>query len=398
VTVTVVSNAPGLATISTDPLQAGSGGPITFTNVSTTGVGSIYVHGRGLGSTTLTVQAAGYNDGISVVNVHPSGFIINTGSFTTTTLAPNSNISVIPVRLHPTTLQWQSNQPVRGGLSVTVNLTNETPAVGVLTSSSLTFQPNVFSLFAPFDPLQGGSTDIGIGTPAGFTTPAAQTEITVTVIDPTISIGGDAIVGRDLQLQRSVTLQNTPPSARTVTVTVANPSIATVSSDPAAAGSQTVVFDGVTTTFAGNIYIQGRALGTTTITATAADYTTDVIDVEVRQSGFIILSPASISTTTTAANTGIQIIGAVLDPLTLNWQFNQALRGGPNVNVTVTSSNPAAGTITVSPVVFTPNTFSVFTAFDPTAPGGVSTITVGTPAGFDTPSGQREITATVNPP
>jgi hypothetical protein len=68
------------------------------------------------------------------------------------------------------------------------------------------------------------------------------------------------------------------------------------------------------------------------------------------------------------------------------------------VNVTVTSSNPAAGTITVSPVVFAPNTFSVFTAFDPTAPGGVSTITVGTPAGFDTPSNQQQITATVNPP
>jgi hypothetical protein len=68
-----------------------------------------------------------------------------------------------------------------------------------------------------------------------------------------------------------------------------------------------------------------------------------------------------------------------------------------NVDVTVTSSNTAAGTIVGSPVAFAPgDSFKTTTAFDPAAAGS-STVSVATPAGFSTPSNMQSITVTVNP-
>ena len=64
---------------------------------------------------------------------------------------------------------------------------------------------------------------------------------------------------------------------------------------------------------------------------------------------------------------------------------------------TVTSSNPAVGTIVGSPVAFAPgDSFKTTAAFDPAAVGS-TTIAVTTPAGFTTPSNSQSITATVNP-
>jgi hypothetical protein len=397
VNVTVTSNAPTLTTLSLDPLVAG-GTSVTFNNVTTTNVGTVFVQGRALGSTTLTVQAAGYNDATPVITIDPSGFIVNSpSSLTTTTFAANTNVQIASARLHPTTLAWQANQPLRGGMpTVNVSLTNQNDAVGVLTLTSLLFGPNVGTQNTAFDPIAEGTSLVSVVPPAGFSTPSTDRQMPVTVTAPSVSLGGNATVGRDLQISRSATLQTAPPSAVTVTFTVNNPGIATITSNPALAGGDVVSFTGVSTTSAGTLYIQGRAQGTTTITASAPGYAPDVITVEVRPSGFIINTPQSITTTAGAANTNIQITPAMLDPLTLNWQQNQAVRGGLNVNVTVTSSNTAAGTITVSPVAFAPNANTGATAFDPAA-SGVSTIAVVPPAGFDIPSSDRTIVATVNP-
>jgi hypothetical protein len=280
--------------------------------------------------------------------------------------------------------------------TVNVSLTNQNDAVGVLTLTSLLFGPNVGTQNTAFDPIAEGTSLVSVVPPAGFSTPSTDRQMPVTVTAPSVSLGGNATVGRDLQISRSATLQTAPPSAVTVTFTVNNPGIATITSNPALAGGDVVSFTGVSTTSAGTLYIQGRAQGTTTITASAPGYAPDVITVEVRPSGFIINTPQSITTTAGAANTNIQITPAMLDPLTLNWQQNQAVRGGLNVNVTVTSSNTAAGTITVSPVAFAPNANTGATAFDPAA-SGVSTIAVVPPAGFDIPSSDRTIVATVNP-
>jgi hypothetical protein len=396
VTVTVRSNAIGLATVSSSPMQDG-GETVTFSNVTSTNVGTVYVQGRAIGSTALTIQAPGYNDRLPVVTVDPSGFIVDfPGDFTTNTFAANRSIGIAPARLNPTTLNWAQNQPLRGGLSVTVSLTNSTPAVGVLTASSLTFTAGLTSLTTAFDPLAQGETTIAVTAPAGFSTPTNFREITATVTAPAITFS-DVTVGEDLQVQRTISLQDAPPSPVTVTVTVLAPQTATLTSDATIAGVQTLEFANVTTTNVGTVWVQGRQLGTTTINAMATGYNSETASVEVRPSGFIIDFPGDFAITVGAADRLIQIAPAMLDPVTLNWQANQSLRGGLSVDVTVQSSNPAIGTITVSPLSFALGAASRQTAFHAVG-AGTSTISVVTPAGFEVPSNFRQIMATVNPP
>jgi hypothetical protein len=147
------------------------------------------------------------------------------------------------------------------------------------------------------------------------------------------------------------------------------------------------------------IFLQGLTVGTTTLTVSAPGYATNVQTIAVDPSGFVISAPASINTTASAANTTVSIAASRLDPVTQNAQppFNlQAVRAGLTVQVLVTSSDTGAGVMTVSLLAFGPGTTSLNTQFDPLMAGS-TTITVGTPAGFDTPNNLRQITATVNP-
>jgi hypothetical protein len=132
------------------------------------------------------------------------------------------------------------------------------------------------------------------------------------------------------------------------------------------------------------------------VTMSAPGYASNTQTITVDPSGFIINSPSAISTTAGAANTIVQIATARLQPGTFAFQETEGVRAGVTVQVPVTSSNPAAGVITVSPLAFGANVTTVNTQFDPIA-AGTSTITVGTPAGFDASNNFRQITATVNP-
>src|SRR5438132_13781152 len=88
VTVGVPTGATSIATVSTDGTMAG-GGTVTLTaNPGTTFVGTVFVHGRGLGDTTLTVQAPGYNTASSAITVQPSGFVFYYCTFGTCDFPP----------------------------------------------------------------------------------------------------------------------------------------------------------------------------------------------------------------------------------------------------------------------------------------------------------------------
>src|SRR5207247_2812087 len=111
-------------------------------------------------------------------------------------------------------------------------------------------------------------------------------------------------------------------------------------------------------------------------------------------SGFIICTPGNFTSTTLSNNTSLTIASVQLNPASLALQQYQAVRGGLSVNVPVTSSDTAVGTITTSPVVFGGGDNFVSTAFHPVGVG-TANVTVGTPAGFSTPSTNQQITATV---
>jgi hypothetical protein len=390
----VTSNNSAIATI-TDNATVAGGTTHMFPNVSGNFVGTIYVQGRSVGSTTLTMQAPAYTNGTANVTVHPSGFIINAGSFSTTTFSPNTTVQITPARLHPTTLNWQETQALRGGLMVKVAVASPISAVGSITASQLTFNGGDVSATTEFDPQNPGTTTISVGTPAGFSTPSNFQQITATVTAPAITVS-EVRVGRDLQAVLDIYLQEVPPSPVTVTVTSNDAATATITTTQTAAGGTTLTFNGVSGTFVGSLYVQGRALGSTTLTVQATGYTDGTGQVTVDPSGFVTTTPGNFSTTASSPNTTIPITPARLHPTTLNWQESQALRGGLSVSVAVTSSDALVGTITTSPTTFNGGDSLANTAFAPVA-AGAATITVATPAGFDTPSNYRSITATVTP-
>jgi parallel beta-helix repeat protein len=408
--VTVTSNSDTIATVTTDPLVAG-GSSVTFNNVPTilpgTAVGAFYVQGRSLGSTTITVRAPGYNDATINVTVHPSGFSFAIGSgstLTTTTFSPNSTFSIEPVRLDPTTLNVAGAQTLRGGYpDVSVTVTSSNTTVGTIVNSPAVLKSNETFKSVQFDPANAGSTTISVSTPAGFSTPSNLQQILATVTAPNVNFSSAAVsVGLDLQVAVVVSLAVVPPSLRDVTVTSSNTAIATITSDPKVAGGATVTFPNAPAsgTTAGTIYVQGRALGVTTITAHAAGYNDATMTVTVTPSGFSFStgSPASITTTTFSGNTQLSVVPARLDPTTLNVVAQQALRGGyPDVSVTVSSSDTAVGTIVNSPAVFSSNDTFKSIQFDP-ATAGTATISLSTPAGFTTPSNLKQIPATVTAP
>jgi len=181
ITVTVTSNNGTIATVSSDGTVAG-GATLTFTNVTTTNVGTIFVQGRGRGTTTLTVQATGYTDGTGTVTVDPSGFILNTGDFTTTASAANTALSISTVRLNATTLNFAAYQPLRGGLTASVPIVSSNTTVGTIVGSPAAFAPNVNTVTtAAFNPAAAGTTLVSLTPPTGFSTPSNFQKITVTV-------------------------------------------------------------------------------------------------------------------------------------------------------------------------------------------------------------------------
>ncbi len=159
---------------------------VTFTNVTSTNVGTFVVQARtASGGTTITAQAAGYADGVLSVTTQPSGFIINSpGNFTTTAGAVNTSIQIVAARLNANTLNFEVAQPVRGGLTVSVPVTavaQSGSGVGTITTSPLVFSGNQSALSTQFDPAAAGTSLISVGLPTGFNPPSNFRQITATV-------------------------------------------------------------------------------------------------------------------------------------------------------------------------------------------------------------------------
>lgn len=364
--------------------------------VSGAAVGPVYVQGISQGTTTIEVTANDYVMETATVTVGPSGFAIFTPTtISTSTLSAPTNIQVRPFRLNPVTLNVAGSQETRGGFRVAVPITIGNAAVARLNPTRLRFDSATLIELTQLIPQSGGTTAFSVGVPVGFDPPSNNTSIPVTVTAPTITFP-DATVGEDLQQQVNVFLQAAPNAPTTFTVTVANPAVAAVSTSATAAGAGAVAIPGVTSTSAGPVFVQGLAVGTTTITVSAPGYTPRVANVTVDPSGFRIFTPSAINTTASSGATNVQIRPCRLHPVTLNTSVTQALRGGFSANVVVTSSDLAVGTITTSPLTFTGGALFLNTGFLPVGPGS-ATVSLTTPPGFDPPSNNTQITATVNP-
>jgi hypothetical protein len=386
VAVTITSNSPSIAVVSSDPTVAGSGS-VSFSGI-TGSTPSFYIQGLSVGTTTLTVTAPGYADATIHVTVGPSGFVMDSTSFRTTA-GSDTTVKVAPAVLDANSLNFVALQPLRGGMTAQVTMTSGTPSIGTITSP-ISFTGNQAVGSATFHAIADGSTNLVIGEPAGFSTPTTYSNITASVGLPGLATNTVMTIGKDLEAANQVTLGETPSSAVSVTITSNTPSVATVSSDPAVAGSSAVTFNSIT----GNtpvFYIQGITQGTATFTVSATGYNSATINVTVHPSGFTLAT--SSFTASVGTDTSLTIASGLLDPTTLSLSVLQPIRGGVTVTVPVTSSSTATGTVT-SPVTFTGPQTTGTSTFHAVAVG-TSTISVGVPTGFSTPSTNTSLTATV---
>jgi hypothetical protein len=80
-------------------------------------------------------------------------------------------------------LLYAEFQPVRGGITVNVDVTSSIPSVGVITSSPLVFTGGVSFLATAFDPIALGATDLTIEVPPGFS-PSGTFRVITATVDP----------------------------------------------------------------------------------------------------------------------------------------------------------------------------------------------------------------------
>jgi len=400
VTVTVTTSAPAIAKISSGGTVVG-GTTLTFTNVTSQTVGPVYIQGQSTGTATLTASAPGYTSGTGTITVQPSGFAFYyTQSFSTTTFSTPTTLNVYTVSLTPGTLAVsQLALPLNPGLApINVPIASSNPPVGTVAASFITFNPGDTADSTTFQPVSAGMTNLTIGTPAGFSTPSQYQQITATVTAPAIVVSNPN-TGAKLESALDIQLPVTPPNPITVTVTSNGPTIATASNSATVVGGTTLTFANVTSTNVGTIYVQGQTIGTTTLTVSAPGYINGIGNITVYPSGFAFAQDDSFTTTTSQPPTTLTIYPFALTPgtLTLSYFGLQLNPGIGAISVPMTSSDPAVGTITTSPIVFNPGDSSDSTTFQPVAPG-TSTLAIGAPAGFSTPSQYQQITATVQSP
>jgi len=399
-TITVTSSNPAVATLSASETVAGTA-TATFTTTSGSGL-NIWVQGQSAGTATITVSAPGYTPSTSTITVLPSGFVMYYGAppFTTTTFSSLSTIYVYTATLSTSSLNLQSiGLPLNPGVTATVAVTDSAPSVGSISPAALVFSNNDTVHSYTFQPISAGMTALAISTPAGFSTPSNYQSGVVTVTAPVIAIN-NVTTGLNLEAPLYIYLPQTPPNNNgngvTVTVKSSSPALATLSTDPTVVGTSTVVFTNVTTTNVGTIYVQGHGMGTAELTETAPGYTDGSSTSTVYPSGFTYYGNPNDTLNSPGGNPSNEgVYACILNPGTLTvYDFNYGINPGfGSVTVPVTSADPAIASVAANPV-FGAGVGYVTVSVQPVA-AGTTTINIGTPTGFSTPSNYTSATVTV---
>lgn len=399
-TVTVTSSNPGVVTLSKDSVTVGTAS-VTFTNVTTSYVGTIYIQGQGVGTATITESASGYVTGTNTLTVLHSGFGFypTTGSFTTTTFSTPNTLTVYTLLLDSNNDYAGNNYALNPGVGpLTVPIADSDTNVGTISSNALVFNTNDGYKQFTFQPVSAGTANLILTQPTGFTAPKAiSTAGIAKVTAPSISVN-DSLTAINLETYLSINLPQTPPNPLTVTVKSNGPLIAILSNGATVTGTDTLTFTNVSTTNVGTIYIQGLTEGATTLKVSAPGYTDGNANIKVDPSGFSFYYNNASSFTTSVGSSPTQLVvypvalvHGTLTPDTYNYLYVSPTAG--TVNVPITSSAPAVGTV-VNPLVLAPGSDYGYLTFTPVATG-TSTLTIGTPSGFSVPTDYTTSTATV---
>ena len=183
--VTVSSNSPSLL-LSNSETGAGASS-ITVTVPAGLSAGVYYLQGRSsVGTATYTASAPGFLVKTATVNLAPSGLII-TGPFGigfpfTLPLAGGvKSATITTALLDPATNAFVTAQPLSGGLSLAVPLTNSNPGTATV-PAQMTITGGTSAVNLPVQPVAAGSTLVALPVPLpGFALPRTATSLSVTV-------------------------------------------------------------------------------------------------------------------------------------------------------------------------------------------------------------------------
>ncbi|HVS66680.1 MAG TPA: PKD domain-containing protein, partial [Thermoanaerobaculia bacterium] len=409
-TVTFTSSDPTRLLLSPTPDEPGSAIVTVAVAEGQTGAGVWLQALDSSGQATFSAASPGYRDGTGTVIFRPSGFACLGSphapcSFTTDTLTPVDRF-VAPLSLSSTSLAplLDGGRQLRAGLEVQLEIASSNPAVGSV-NGPFSFSSGILQRTLTFEPQTGGETVLTLVPPPGFDTPSVDSELVITVIQPSITFPirqfdpNDSLnVGRGLQRPQPIGFSAPPPAALDLTLEVADPSVALVSAAPDQLGAGSLTLSGVDGRL--EVVLQGLELGTTTLTVSAPGYQSATLPFDVLPAAFTF-APGDFTVRTIDPPRAVGLGAVVEDPAKDSvFLRNQSVRAGTSVSVQVTSSDPSVGTISPDPVVVTGGELFPSVLFTPLS-AGTSTLELVQPPGFVSPTGTgaaAAITASVVAP
>lgn len=410
----IAFEAPGAAeptdvTISVDdptrillaPPDGLSPGVSTLVVGNTTNGADIRIYGLDYGTATIDVSAPGFEPISVSYEVVPAGFRFANPlpPAASTTISGPIVVGIEPVIIWNTIPSTQSVRSLVPDIDGAVELQSSEPSVAAV-GDPIALIPGGFPLQTTVQPLAEGVTTVSIVQPPNFFPPPNNTQRTLTVTAPDITVtppfNGTIRTGLGLQTLHGFTLDTNPQPQPEVTLQIGDPSIATLSSDLDVDGTGTLIFpQGATSR---EFRIQGRALGTTTLTLSSPGFTPLVRDVEVTPSGFAFGSSFPVEMLTFAPNLDVSVYPYLVDATTGVATFinNQTVLPGTAPSIEVTSSAPGVFDVVGSPVTFQPGNLSRAVQFDPLTAGSGEAAVVQ-PPGFEA-SDRSQIAVSVEAP
>ncbi len=337
----------------------------------------------GSGSTTITVSAPGYSSASSAITFSPSGFAI------AGTSGIGGNFSVYQGTTTPLTVysgivdansgMFTTQEPIRGGYSVSVPVSSSNTAAGTVSPTSAAFTGGTSTASINLKANAGGtgSTTISVTEPSGFTTPSSGASVTATLQEVSFVPFNDT-VGQGLEQSENVTLSGPAPGAITFTLTTTSPSLL-FSTDPTMAGMQTLTITiAPGHSISAPFYVQSLASsGSASYTISADGYTSANGTVNFAPASLQLQSPGGLGAPSFTAPTSNPpaTITAYTGYFDASSNFNQQpVAGGNPLTVNFVSSNPSVGTVnpasaTIASGAGTSSTGGASTTLTPVAAG-----------------------------
>lgn len=401
-TVVVTSGDSKQVLLSASSQTAGSASITLPVQAGRTSTQEFYVQGLGSsGSVTYTATSAGFGSGSGTVSLGPSTFVLNGPfglgiDFVTTTGAEFPMLTIYPA-LVQSTGELIEFQQVQGGLSVDVPVSSSVPSVGTIVKSPVKLTGGSGSATTQFRPMAAGSTIIQAETVAGFAATSRLDTITANVRSPGLHVSQSLIIGKSLQSIGTVLLSEpAPPSGLLITLNT-NSNLIRLARSAADAGSNTITFAVQGGETSAIYYVQAFAdTGSATYTARAIGFAPITASVTFVPSAFVITGPMGVGSSLLAPLSGgdqpVRIYAVLRNPETGEFDTAQPLAGGQWLPLTLTNSNPAAGTIP-SAVTLSGGADNLVVPFTPLS-NAITTVSVVTPPGF-APSGSLSLSVAV---